>query len=98
MKHIFNSASTEYADVVLPTTAFGEEECSFTSTDRRIQLAEQAIVPPTILFFFSSRRRHTSYIGDWSSDVCSSDLPSSSTSTSISPHVCDSAPRTQAAM
>src|SRR5437763_7659139 len=26
-------------------------------------------------FFFSSRRRHTSYIGDWSSDVCSSDLP-----------------------
>jgi len=24
--------------------------------------------------FFSSRRRHTSYIGDWSSDVCSSDL------------------------
>src|SRR5437762_4516600 len=26
------------------------------------------------LFFFSSRRRHTSYLGDWSSDVCSSDL------------------------
>src|SRR5437879_9420709 len=24
--------------------------------------------------FFSSRRRHTRYIGDWSSDVCSSDL------------------------
>src|SRR5437764_11865016 len=28
-----------------------------------------------IVFFFSSRRRHTRYIGDWSSDVCSSDLP-----------------------
>src|SRR5437762_6133700 len=27
-----------------------------------------------IFFFFSSRRRHTRYIGDWSSDVCSSDL------------------------
>src|SRR5437764_5782064 len=26
-------------------------------------------------FFFSSIRRHTRYIGDWSSDVCSSDLP-----------------------
>src|SRR5574341_1881391 len=25
-------------------------------------------------FFFSSRRRHTSLVGDWSSDVCSSDL------------------------
>src|SRR5579863_10710302 len=25
-------------------------------------------------FFFSSRRRHTWWTGDWSSDVCSSDL------------------------
>src|SRR5437867_8371193 len=25
-------------------------------------------------FFFSSRRQHTSSYGDWSSDVCSSDL------------------------
>src|SRR5437867_8401890 len=27
-------------------------------------------------FFFSSRRRHTRSYGDWSSDVCSSDLDS----------------------
>src|SRR5205814_3086841 len=27
-----------------------------------------------ILFFFSSRRRHTRCLSDWSSDVCSSDL------------------------
>src|SRR5207253_5329891 len=27
------------------------------------------------LFFFSSRRRHTRWPRDWSSDVCSSDLP-----------------------
>src|SRR3712207_8589477 len=27
------------------------------------------------IFFFSSRRRHTRYWRDWSSDVCSSDLP-----------------------
>src|SRR5690606_39468476 len=26
------------------------------------------------LFFFSSRRRHTRFSRDWSSDVCSSDL------------------------
>src|SRR5437867_12324935 len=26
------------------------------------------------MFFFSSRRRHTRSYGDWSSDVCSSDL------------------------
>src|SRR5207248_7582294 len=28
-------------------------------------------------FFFSSRRRHTRSYGDWSSDVCSSDLQAS---------------------
>src|SRR5947199_3037667 len=27
-----------------------------------------------LCFFFSSRRRHTSCLSDWSSDVCSSDL------------------------
>src|SRR5256885_4487969 len=42
-------------------------------------------------FFFSSRRRHTRLQGDWSSDVCSSDLngvqvaSKSSTVTSIYP-------------
>src|SRR5688500_20370327 len=29
-----------------------------------------------MFFFFSSRRRHTRLQGDWSSDVCSSDLKS----------------------
>src|SRR5688572_32444282 len=28
-----------------------------------------------LFFFFSSRRRHTRFDCDWSSDVCSSDLP-----------------------
>src|SRR5690606_40167498 len=27
-----------------------------------------------VIFFFSSRRRHTRFSRDWSSDVCSSDL------------------------
>src|SRR3989454_3009398 len=30
--------------------------------------------PCRLCFFFSSRRRHTRLQGDWSSDVCSSDL------------------------
>src|SRR2546430_4789737 len=29
----------------------------------------------SVFFFFSSRRRHTRFDCDWSSDVCSSDLP-----------------------
>src|SRR5256885_15247096 len=32
-----------------------------------------------LFFFFSSRRRHTRLQGDWSSDVCSSDLSSART-------------------
>src|SRR5437016_9980766 len=28
----------------------------------------------SVFFFFSSRRRHTRLVSDWSSDVCSSDL------------------------
>src|SRR3712207_8763413 len=29
----------------------------------------------SVVCFFASRRRHTRYWRDWSSDVCSSDLP-----------------------
>src|SRR5689334_24277701 len=34
----------------------------------------QATAPTVWIFFFSSRRRHTRWNCDWSSDVCSSDL------------------------
>src|SRR5690606_40248471 len=33
-----------------------------------------SLYPLLFLFFFSSRRRHTRFSRDWSSDVCSSDL------------------------
>src|SRR5262249_56837525 len=36
--------------------------------------AVQLSVQCTGAFFFSSRRRHTRLVSDWSSDVCSSDL------------------------
>src|SRR5574340_668486 len=38
--------------------------CIRNTSELRLQLS----------FFFSSRRRHTRSFGDWSSDVCSSDL------------------------
>src|SRR2546426_5297044 len=40
-----------------------------------------ARVASFFFFFFSSRRRHTRLQGDWSSDVCSSDLIFSQTRT-----------------
>src|SRR5690348_17902391 len=46
-----------------------------TTSLRRELLAAFAIVFAG--FFFSSRRRHTRWTGDWSSDVCSSDLVTS---------------------
>src|SRR5207248_5815638 len=40
-----------------------------------VQLSDVLHLPASIVFFFfSSRRRHTRSYGDWSSDVCSSDL------------------------
>src|SRR5688500_19184663 len=41
---------------------------SYCSSGRRFFLLVDSV------FFFSSRRRHTRLQGDWSSDVCSSDL------------------------
>jgi len=46
VQHIFLTETAQrYADVILPTTAYGEERVSFTNTERRIQLAEQVVEP-----------------------------------------------------
>lgn len=46
VQHMFMTETAKSAHVVLPVVAFGEERVSFTSTERRIQLAEKAIEPP----------------------------------------------------
>src|SRR5436309_15215875 len=40
------------------------------------------------VFFFSSRRRHTRFSRDWSSDVCSSDLTFINSSTKATSRCC----------
>jgi len=46
VQHIFlTDTARDYAHVVLPTTAFGEEQVSFTNTERRVQLAEKVVEP-----------------------------------------------------
>ena len=45
-QHLFLTETAKYSHVVLPTAMFGEEQVSFTSGERRIQLAKQVIDPP----------------------------------------------------
>jgi formate dehydrogenase major subunit len=47
VQHLFMTGTAQHAHVVLPTTAYGEEQVTFTNTERRIQLATQAIEPPS---------------------------------------------------
>src|SRR5256885_5035254 len=53
----------------------GEHEYRIVVVDetRRQELGRHVFML-CVFFFFSSRRRHTRLQGDWSSDVCSSDL------------------------
>src|SRR2546429_2685882 len=45
------------------------------TTKTTLGLSVVVVVVYYVYFFFSSRRRHTRCSRDWSSDVCSSDLP-----------------------
>src|SRR2546430_8761299 len=61
------------------------EDCVFTAIHRGRKMEDVSWIvdelerelgissQPSRYFFFSSRRRHTRFEGDWSSDVCSSD-------------------------
>src|SRR5256885_11070874 len=52
--------------------------------DRLIgDVADNLEIYMSSFFFFSSRRRHTRLQGDWSSDVCSSDLVTSTASLKV---------------
>jgi predicted molibdopterin-dependent oxidoreductase YjgC len=46
VQHVFRTQTARYAHLLLPTTAFGEEQVTFTSTERRVQLVAQAVAPP----------------------------------------------------
>ena len=42
--------------------------------EKRMEFSNIFFATLVLVFFFSSRRRHTRLVSDWSSDVCSSDL------------------------
>jgi formate dehydrogenase major subunit/formate dehydrogenase alpha subunit len=45
LQEIFPSATSEFADVLLPGVSFAEKDGTFTNTERRVQLVRQAIAP-----------------------------------------------------
>src|SRR4051794_8494944 len=51
----------------------GEATC-VVNNDRVNESPVDVLARAVQAFFFSSRRRHTRWTGDWSSDVCFSDL------------------------
>src|SRR6266542_2385789 len=65
-----------------PVSMCNGQLISFLLSDLSIHLCPSA----GSMFFFSSIRRHTICYRDWSSDVCSSDLP---TSLNLNPPVAD---------
>lgn len=46
VQDIFLTETAQIADVVLPACAFAEKTGTFTNTERRVQLSEQALNPP----------------------------------------------------
>jgi len=46
VQHLFLTSTAQFAHVVLPLVAFGEERVTFTNTERRVQLAEKVVMPP----------------------------------------------------
>ncbi len=46
VQDIFFTETCSYADVILPASAFAEKTGTVTNTDRRVQLARQAVNPP----------------------------------------------------
>jgi anaerobic selenocysteine-containing dehydrogenase len=46
VQDIFETETTEFADVVLPAATWGEKTGTFTSVDRTVHLSEKAVEPP----------------------------------------------------
>ena len=46
LQEIFPSQTFDYADVVLPGTAWAEKSGTFTNTERRVQMVRRAVAPP----------------------------------------------------
>jgi formate dehydrogenase major subunit len=67
VQHLFMTGTCRHAHVILPTLAFGEERVTFTSAERRVQLAEPAVdAPPGPLAAWEQLVRVARRLGaDW---------------------------------
>src|SRR2546430_9067631 len=74
-------AERQVVEAVTGTSALAQDHASVIRTQRQresdVAQGPQNFSEIHVVFFFSSRRRHTRFDCDWSSDVCSSDLAAS---------------------
>src|SRR5256886_8574953 len=63
-----NMSKADTLDALRRTNSYGRVPAT------QIRLMVKGAMKHSKIFFFSSRRRHTRFDCDWSSDVCSSDL------------------------
>src|SRR5439155_3617475 len=70
-----NSGSLLYVDGALHSpTPLPRKQCNRQLRGTTLTALQFPYLRISFFFFFSSRRRHTRWPRDWSSDVCSSDL------------------------
>src|SRR5437867_3050152 len=76
VQRLADSVAAYFVHTVLGMSLLTAVAGWWTGLEPAMHYAVVNAVPVLILacFFFSSRRRHTRSYGDWSSDVCSSDL------------------------
>src|SRR5260370_266950 len=79
----------QYANLTKTADSFSDSEKVVLTTNQAIEVRRIPVggrhgsrACLFCFFFFSSRRRHTRFKCDWSSDVCSSDLNTTSSASS----------------
>src|SRR5256884_6952714 len=74
LKHMADAGLTTRREFVIAEDVYDVSHDEVAEVEAELKMLLRGDVADVLVFFFSSRRRHTRCSRDWSSDVCSSDL------------------------